>query len=121
VSIVAPIHESGYTYVQWSDVAEQAGWISLAIVSHPRNPPGFTEVSVVARDLPWDDIVYWFDFTDHDRDRPAYSMSVSTLVDTSHNYACQAWIEASAYAQNGQSRASSHVTATVGSFTYTFV
>jgi hypothetical protein len=121
VSIAPPVQEIGYTYVEWYDVASSAGWISLGIESYPRNSPGIIEWRVVKRDVLWEDVDYWFDSTTHNQVRPAYSMSVSTLVDPFHNYACQAWIEASAFAQNGQSYAHSLVSATVGSFTHTFV
>jgi hypothetical protein len=120
VSIAPPLYELGWAGALWYDVAETAGWISLGIASYPRTPPGFIEWSVVDRDLLWSDVVYWFDSADHDRVHPAYSMSVSTLVDPFHNYACWAWIQASDYAQNGGSYAGSWVETTVGSFTYTF-
>jgi hypothetical protein len=121
VSIAPPVYEFGHTYAVWYDVSGSDGWISLGIVSYPRTGPGFPELAVVDRDLLWSIVSYWFDNTSHRRFHRAYSMSVSTLVDPFHSYACQAWIEASAYAQNGESRAFSNVEATVGAFTYTFV
>jgi hypothetical protein len=119
VSIAPSLNEYGYTAASWYDVAEAAGWISLGIASYPRNPPGFIEVKVMKRDLLWSDIAYWFEETHHDASR-LYSTSVSTLVDPFHNYACQVWLEASAYAQNGGSAAASLLSTTLGGFTYTF-
>jgi hypothetical protein len=121
VSIAPPLYELGWAGALWYDVAETAGWIALGIISHPRTSPGIIELKVVKRDLLWSEIVYWFDSASHDRVHPAYSMSVSTLVDPFHNYACWAWIQASDYAENGGSYAGSWVETTVGSFIYTFV
>ena len=51
-------------------------------------------------------------------DETAHSMAVSTVVDTSHYYACWAWIRAFIYAENGGGLGGADVEANVGSFTY---
>jgi hypothetical protein len=121
VSIAPPLQELMWTGAVWNDVAAAGGWISLGIASYLREPFRFVEWRVIDTDELWWNVDNWFDWTEHDRDRSAYSMSVSTLVDTSHYYACWAWIEAYAYAENGGSYAGSSVTATVGSFIYNLV
>ena len=121
VSIAPPIFESGFSMAEWHDVGASYGHISLAITSYPRTPPGFTELRVVDRDELWWDTSRFFEHTKHQQHRPAYSMSVNTVVDTSHNYLCWAQLEAGAHGENGGGHGEAQIIATVGGFLYVFL
>jgi hypothetical protein len=84
-------------------------------------PSVFVEWRVIDTDELWRNEDNWFDWTDHDRTRTAYGMSVNTLVDTAHYYACWMWVRAYAYGRNGGSYAGSSVNASLPAFSYNLV
>ncbi len=118
ISIAPALHELMWTGALWNDVAAAGGWISLGIASYLREPFGFVDWRTIRTDELYWNVDNWFDWTDHTRDRTAYAMTVSTVVDTAHYYACWAWIRAYVYAENGGSYAGSSVQAGVRSFSY---
>jgi hypothetical protein len=115
------LSELMWTGADWNDVAAAGGWISLGIASYLRDPFRFDRWEVIKRDLLWWNEDNWFDWTDHDRDVSAYGMSVNTIADTRHYYACWQWIQSYIYAEDGGSYAGSYVSANVGGFTYSFI
>lgn len=121
VAIGPSLRELMWTGAGWNDVAIAGGWISLGIASYLREPFRFVDWRVIDTDELWYNEDNWFDWTDNDRDRSSYGMSVSTLVDASHYYACWMWVRAYTYARNGLSYAGSSVTANLGAFTYNLV
>jgi hypothetical protein len=122
VSIAPRPHQDSWCFTIWNDVAISGGWIGLGIQRYLRNPFRFVDWSVINEDrLWWESCASSFGEVQTLRNPPAYSMSVSALVDTSHYYACYAWIVTYAAAKNGGAYAGSYLTARIGSFTYNLV
>jgi hypothetical protein len=121
VSIAPHLNQFMWTGAGWNDVAAAGGWISLGIASYLRDPFQFVRWETIRTDQLWWNVDNWFDWTDHDVDTAAYGMSVNTIADGLHYYACWAWVRAYTYAENGGSYAGSAVTADVGGFTFSFL
>jgi hypothetical protein len=121
IGIAPALTELMWTGASWNDVAIAGGWISLGISSYLRDPFRFVEWRVIDTDQLWYNEDNWFDWTDHDRTRTASGMSVNTLVDTAHYYACWMWLRAYTYGQNGGSYAGSSLNANLPAFSYNLV
>jgi hypothetical protein len=122
VSIAPPLHIDNWCFTIWNDVAATGGWIGLMIERYRRKPFRFVDQrSFNIHRLWWTACTSSFGEVQSMHNYPAHSMSVSAFVDTSHYYACSAWIEAYAWGKNGGSYAGAHLTAPVRSFTYKFV
>jgi hypothetical protein len=121
ISIAPSLGEDIWTIAEWNDVGAAGGWIGLGIASYLRDPFHLVEWNITDKDRLWWNEDNWYDSSRHTRNRTAYAMNVDTRVDTAHYYACWAWIEAYAYAQNGGGMAQSHVWAHVRSFTYSLL
>jgi len=118
ISIAPALRRVFVTGAGWNDVGAAGGWISLGIASYLRDPFSFQEWKAITSNELWWNVDNWFDSESNEVDEIAHSMAVSTVVDTSHYYACWAWIRAYIYAENGDSMAGAEVEATVGSFIY---
>jgi hypothetical protein len=121
VSTAPNIRENLWTGASWNDVGQAGGWVSLGIASYLRQPFRLDRWETIKTDQLWWNEDNWFDFTTHNQDIGAYSMSVQSIGDTAHYYACWAWIHSYAYAENGGSYGGADLTVDVRGFTYSFL